>query len=194
MVEADTDRRRPLRAWRDPSARLPLEVIEPVDDVVLDLATFCRDQYPQLVGMLGLYCGDRDLAEELTQEALARVCRNWPQLAAMDAPQRWAARVAFNLAKSTFRSRAARARVLERYGSALSGGVNGSDLDTVLAVRAAVARLPERQRRALILRYFVDLSVAEAAWVMECPEGTIKTLTFEAIAALRRAGLEVTDA
>ena len=165
-----------------------------VDRVVGDLDAVCRRQYPRLVGMLGLYCGDRDLAEELAQEALARLCSQWTRLEPVEDPERWVTRVAFNLAKSAFRSRAARRRVLERYGPALSRDEGGTDLDGVLAVRAAVAQLPERQRRALILRYFADLSVADVAALMSCPPGTVKTLTFEAIAALRRAGLEVTDA
>jgi RNA polymerase sigma factor (sigma-70 family) len=159
-----------------------------------DLNTFCHQQYPQLLGMLGLYCGDRDLAEELTQETLARVCRHWSRVGAMDNPERWVVRVAFNLAKSAFRSRSARQRVLDRYGPSLGKDVDAGAVDDVLAVRAAVARLPERQRRALLLRYFADLPVAEVASLMECPEGTVKTLTFQAIAALRRAGLEVADA
>lgn len=159
-----------------------------------DLDTFCRTLYPQLVGMLGLYCGDRDLAEELAQEALARACRHWARVADLAAPEHWVTRVAFNLAKSTFRSRSARRRVLERYGPSLDAGPGASDVDSVLAVRAAVAGLPERQRRALILRHFLDLPVAEVAGLMDCPEGTVKTLTRQAIEQLRRAGLEASDA
>jgi RNA polymerase sigma-70 factor (ECF subfamily) len=160
----------------------------------LDLDLFCRNLYPQLVGMIGLYCADRDLAEELAQEALARACRHWSQVAALDAPEHWVTRVAFNLAKSTFRSRSVRRRVLERYGPSLDRAAGASDVDSVLAVRVAVAGLPERQRRALILRYFADLSVADVACLMKCPEGTVKTLTRQAIEGLRHAGLEASDA
>jgi RNA polymerase sigma-70 factor (ECF subfamily) len=159
-----------------------------------DLDAFCRDQYGRILGMLGLYCGDRDLAEELTQETLARACRDWPRLASSDGAERWLARVAFNLAKSSFRSRAARRRVIERYGPFLEDVTVDRDPASVLAVRAAVAALPERQRRAVILRYFADLPIAEVGLVMRCPQGTVKTLTFQAIAQLRRAGLEVDDA
>lgn len=194
MVAAEIDGRRRLDAGDEPAGRLALGCGESAGDRALhDLEAFCREQYPRLLGMLGLYCADRDIAEELTQEVLARVCRHWPQLEGIDAPERWATRVAFNLAKSTFRSRSARGRVLERYGHSLSKGPARTDVDAILAVRAAVAGLPERQRRALILRYFADLPVAEVAWLMKCPEGTVKTLTFQAIASLRRSGLEVAD-
>ena len=161
-----------------------------------DLDGFCRAQYPRLLGMLGLYCADRDLAEELAQETLVRVCSHWGDLEASENPERWATRVAFNLAKSTFRSRSARRRVIERYGHSMTAPRDGGrdDESEVLAVRTAVVRLPERQRRALVLRYFLDLSVAEVASLMRCPQGTVKTLTFQAIASLRRSGLEVSDA
>ena len=54
-------------------------------------------------------------------------------------------------------------------------------------IRGAVASLPRRQRTALILRYYVDLSVREVASVMECPEGTVKTLTDKAVESLRQS-------
>lgn len=157
------------------------------------LDAFCRQQHARVLGMLGLYCGDRDLAEELTQEALARLCNHWERLPTVDDAERWLTRVAFNLAKSTFRTKATRRRVLDRYGPTMAPGDSRDDSATAIAVRAAVAALPERERRALILRYFADLRVAEVAAIMSCPEGTVKTLTYQAIGRLRHAGLEVTD-
>ena len=158
-----------------------------------DLDSFCRDQHARVLGMLSLYCADRDLAEELTQEALARLCIHWVRLPSTEDAERWLTRVAFNLAKSSFRSKATRRRVLDRHGHALAPGPISGDAASAIAVRSAVAALPERERRALILRYFADLPVAEVASRMSCPEGTVKTLTFQAIGRLRRAGLEVSD-
>jgi RNA polymerase sigma factor (sigma-70 family) len=159
-----------------------------------DVDAFCRRQYPRLVGMLGLYCGDVPLAEDLAQEALVRVVREWPRLPSDADAQRWITRVAFNLAKSSLRMRATRQRVLARHASHLAPGAGSGELATALAVRAAVARLPERERRVIILRFFSDMSVSEAAELMGCPEGTVKSLTHAAIRRLRDAGLEVDDA
>jgi RNA polymerase sigma factor (sigma-70 family) len=64
-----------------------------------------------------------------------------------------------------------------------------SDRAAALAVRDAVAALPEPQRQALILRYFADLSVRETASAMRCPENTVKTHTRRALDALRLSGL-----
>jgi RNA polymerase sigma-70 factor (ECF subfamily) len=143
--------------------------------------------------MLGLYCGDGDLAEDLAQDALARLVSAWERLPSDDDAARWLTRVAFNLAKSSFRARATRRRVLESFGHTLVQSADASDQASVFAVRAAVAGLPERERRVVILRYFADLSVAEVAEVIGRPEGTVKSLTHAALTRLRRAGLEVAD-
>lgn len=155
------------------------------------LEAFCRERHRPLVGMLGLYLGDRHLAEELAQDALIRLCSHWDRFDTAEDAQRWLNRVAFNLAKSSFRTAATRRRLLDRYGPTMQQAAHEPDDAAVLAVRAAVRALPERQRTAILLRYFDDRSVAETAAVMDCPEGTVKTLTHKAIAALRRAGLEV---
>jgi len=99
-------------------------------------------------------------------------------------------RVAFNLARSRFRRLSVARRASSRADARWTPNEAHDDADAV-AVRQAVLGLPERQRRALVLRYYVDLSVRETAEHLGCPEGTVKTLTYQAIAALRRAGLEV---
>jgi RNA polymerase sigma-70 factor (ECF subfamily) len=69
---------------------------------------WCR--CPRLVGALALHCGDRGTAEELAQEALARAWQRWTQVQQMQNPSAWIYRVAFNLATSWFRRRAAETR------------------------------------------------------------------------------------
>ncbi|MHB8467474.1 MAG: RNA polymerase sigma factor, partial [Acidimicrobiales bacterium] len=108
-----------------------------------DLVTFCREEWPRLVGALALYCGDRDTAEELAQEALVRVWRHWPNVREAASPRAWAHRVAINLANSWFRATLARRRAMSRLDP--QGGDAHDDQDTAhtLAVREAVAALPE---------------------------------------------------
>jgi RNA polymerase sigma factor (sigma-70 family) len=155
-------------------------------DTLADVDGFCRREWPRLVGALSLFTGDADLAEELAQETLARVCRDWRKVSQLAAPGAWAHRVAINLARSYFRHRA----VVRKHTSALAAiATVDDDTASALAVRHAVAQLPVRQRSALVLRYFADLSVAETADAMRCPEGTVKTLTRQAILALRDQGL-----
>lgn len=155
----------------------------------LDLASLCEREHPVLVGALGLYLGDRVEAEDIAQEALVRLVQRWP-LSGVDKPGAWVMRVAFNLATSSFRRRATRRRALDR----LASHRDPEPVDTVevLAVRRAVLALPDRQRRAVVLRYYADLSTRETAAQLGCPEGTVKTLVRHAVASLRAAGLEVT--
>lgn len=133
--------------------------------------------------------GDAHLAEELAQETVARICRDWPRVKAMDAPGAWAHRVAMNLARSHFRRR----KLVRRSQARLRPDLEPSDTTGAVvvsvALRDAVASLPERQRMAIVLRYFADLSVRDAGQVMGCPQGTIKTLTRQGITRLRSMGL-----
>lgn len=147
-----------------------------------ELVAFCRTEHPRLVGILGLYCGNADVAHELAQEALLRVCKEWGRVRKMDSPQAWTYRVGTNLAHSYFRRRAVERRALRRL--ATRGDVEPTapppvDPDDELA--RALARLPHRQRTAVLLRYYLDLSVRDAAEVMDCPESTVKTLTRRAL-------------
>ena len=143
----------------------------------------CRQLQPAVYGALLLYCGSRETAEELTQETLARVWEHWSTVSTMDQPDRWALRVAFNLAKSTFRHR----RVVRRSQQLMSSGSVTTDADPLsgLVLRAAIATLPPRQRAAVVLRFYNDLSVAETAEALNCASGTVKALTSQAIAGLR---------
>jgi RNA polymerase sigma factor (sigma-70 family) len=152
------------------------------------LAEFCRAEWPRLVGSLSLDVGSRELAEDLAQETLAKVCTHWRRVRKADSPSAWAHRVAFNLAKSHGRRQGRWARVQPLLAARPLGAV---DLDraSALAVRDALATLPTPQRQALILRYFADLSVRDTAAAMRCPENTVKTHTRRALEALRLSGL-----
>jgi RNA polymerase sigma-70 factor (sigma-E family) len=156
---------------------------------------FCARVRPWLIGSLSLYCGDADVAEELAQETLARVWDRWPKVAAMQAPESWAYRVALNLANSHYRRRAAERRATARQDRPVTS-FEDPDTAAALTIRHAVSRLPRRQRAALVLRYYSDLSVVETAALLGCAPGTVKALTHQAIAGLRNSadGLELLGA
>ena len=149
-------------------------------------AVFTR-LFPKLVGMISLYCGDRWVAEEIAQETLSRL---WEQSssAQIDSPDAWTYRVALNLANSWFRRRSIDRRARESLRNA-TVDVTHHDPDDYLVVREALLRLPRRQRQAIVLRYFADLSIEATAEVMRCAPGTVKAHTHKAIAELARAGL-----
>ena len=163
-----------------------------------ELILFCRTEYKRLVGALSLYCGDRFVAEELAQEAIARVIGDWGKVRRLDAPGAWAYRVAINLANSHLRRILAERRAKQRFTARTRSVHHDPDTSTALTVRQAVASLPRRQRAVVVLRFFADLSVREVADLLEYPEGTVKSLTAKAVTSLRMSDLidlrELSDA
>lgn len=128
-----------------------------------ELADFCRAEYRRLVGVLSLYCGDREVAEELAQDALVRVVSNRPRVGGFDSPSAWTYRVAINLANSYLRRRLAERRATRRLSARASTIQYDPDTPTAIAVRTAVAGLPKRLRAVVVLRFFADLSVREVS-------------------------------
>lgn len=156
-----------------------------------ELVALTRELYPRLVGMLTLYLGDRHLAEDLAQETLIRLHEHWPKVRHHPSPTAWASRVAINLAKSWWRRREAERRANRRTSD--QPDRHQPDQADELAVVQAVGALPRRQRAVVVLRFYQGLSVCETAAAMSCPEGTVKSLTSQAVAALRRDFTDLTD-
>lgn len=148
------------------------------------LTRFVREQHPRLVGSLGLYTGDADLAEELAAEALARVARDWSSIRQMDASGAYAHRIAMNLANSWFRRRRALRRAMARRGPDPDVH-HDADAGTGVAVRTAVAALPPRQRACVVLHYFAGMTTAEAAVALEVAPGTVRSNLHAARSTLR---------
>lgn len=100
-----------------------------------ELHDLTRAEFPRLVGLLALYVGNVQTAEDLAQEALIRLHQHWPRVRAMDSPRAWLTRVAMNLASSslrrTYAERRARSRVERRRPAALPESAE------VLAIRDA---------------------------------------------------------
>lgn len=145
---------------------------------------FVTRQYPGVVRSMTLYCGDPAVAEELAQDAFARAHQRWPEVEGMRRPDLWVQKVAFNLARSWFRRKAAERRAYTRHGP-LQDRVEVSDGSAGAAVRQAVAALPGRQREVIIHRFFLDRSVAETASLLAISPNAVKAATFKGVAGLR---------
>ena len=151
----------------------------------------CRREHARLVGLLALYTGDQGVAEDLAQETLVRLHLHWSRVQTMGSPGGWLATVGLNLARSWWRRRFAEQRAHRRHGLPVAAAP--TDVADVLAVRAAVAALPPRQRAALVLRYYAGLPVAETAAALGCAEGTVKSLTNRAVSNLRTTLRDLTE-
>lgn len=156
----------------------------------LDFDRFCRTMAPRLAGSLVLQLGDRGRAEDVAQEALARAWLRWSEVGAMANPAGWVYTVAFNLAMSARRREASERRANRRSLGGDAGA--GPEVADRMALDAALRGMPNRQRAAVALRYYAGLSVAETADVLGCAEGTVKSLTHQAIQRLRSL-LDVDD-
>lgn len=141
--------------------------------------------FVDVVGALGLYCGDRGLAEDCAQEAMVRL---WPRRDTVDDPRAWVFRVAFNVATSAFRRRTAERRAV-RVLSTDSGDTPAPDSDRNIDLQRALQALSPRQRQAVVLHYLADLSVPQAATVMSCSQGAVKSHLARGLRALRDSGL-----
>jgi RNA polymerase sigma-70 factor (sigma-E family) len=154
----------------------------------LDFEAFCLGHHTVLLRLLTLYCGDVEVARDLTQETLARAWVHWRKVGRMDRPDLWLRRVALNLANSHFRHRKVERSAPHRPGpqdpTARVDGPGGSTADR-LVVREALARLSDRQRTAIVLRYLDDLSVEQTAQLMGCSPGTVKKLAARGLTTLR---------
>lgn len=168
---------------------LELELPQKTTDMSLALAAFCQSEYPKLAAMLALYCGDRDLAQDLAQETIVRLVQNWKKVSELTDPRGWCRRVAINNANSWFRRLAAKRLATRRLAARTRTSVHDPDSATTVAVKSAIASLPPRQREVVILRFYEDLPVDQVAELMRCKQGTVWALTNQAIASLRSTGL-----
>lgn len=137
---------------------------------------------------LGLL-GDADLAREAVQETAMRFLRDLHKFRGDSQLQTWSMGIAINVSRELRRSPRA-AGGWEQDGQ-IEPGVADSPADQFeeneqrQALRAVLANLPDRQKEAVILRFFEQLSVEETAQAMNCAPGTIKATVHQALRALR---------
>ncbi|HET9142164.1 SigE family RNA polymerase sigma factor [Actinophytocola sp.] len=137
-----------------------------------------------------LLCGDWHLADDLVQNTLIKLHGAWHRIARTDRPVSYARRT---LLRCWLDERRRPWRRAERGDGAVPEEVEGGP-DPVVAVAAGdlraelfagLARIAPRQRAVLVLRFFESLSVAEAADALGCSEGTVKSQTARALAAMK---------
>ncbi|HEX4223862.1 MAG TPA: SigE family RNA polymerase sigma factor [Pseudonocardiaceae bacterium] len=157
---------------------------------------FAAESATGLARLAYLLCGDRHFAEDLVQICLIRMYRAWPRIWPLDAPTHYARKVLLrcwlNERRKPWRhSELGDGVVPEQPDEAADPirAVGSSQLKDVL--RGALARVPARQRAAVVLRYFAQLSVTETAAVLRCSEGTVKSQTARGLATLRTAMTEL---
>lgn len=147
---------------------------------------FARSEYQKLVGTLSLYCGDPEIAADVAHDALVRTLERWNQVRNHNSPSAWLFRVAFNLAHSRFRRLDAERRAIRRLEpDQPATSFTNAVLDRT-ALKTALLELPPYQRRVIVLRYYLELSVEDAAQYLGNTESSVKSATHRALSGLRR--------
>jgi len=147
-----------------------------------------------LVRLAWLLLRDDQLAEEVTQDAFIAVHRRWDSLRDPYRAAAYLRRAVVNGARSGLRHRGVEQRYLAReqaeptaYGSVPAPGPEQRTLEREShdAMIRALARLPQRQREVLTMRYYLDLSEAEIADALGISPGSVKAHAHRGLAALR---------
>ena len=118
-----------------------------------------------------------DAAEDVAAEVLARAYADWKRLSGAPWLEAWIVRVATNLAIDHVRKAKRRLPSVHR--------ADTGELEVRLDLASAVARLPRRQREAVSLRYFGDLSEQEVAALMQVSVGSVKQHVHRGLASVR---------
>lgn len=158
------------------------------DDGRESFEAWARARQQTLVRWAYLVTGDFQRAEDLVQEALVRAATRWDTLRDGN-PDAWVRTVVFRDNVSWWR-RHRREHVTDE---APTAPAFCADTEAVIVLQAALARLTRAQRSVLVLRYVVDLSVAETAFTLGVSEGTVKKQSSVALARLRETAPELHD-
>lgn len=142
--------------------------------------------YRSLVRLSALLVRDAGTAEEVVQDAFVAMHNGWRRLRDPEKALSYLRQAVVNRSRSVLRHRA----VVEKYApkglpdapSAENGAIVELERS---AVKEALSHLPTRQREALVLRYYGDLSEAEIAGAMGISRGAVKSHTARGMAALR---------
>jgi RNA polymerase sigma-70 factor (sigma-E family) len=144
------------------------------------------DYGPRAGRLAFVLTGDRQLAEDVAQEAFARLIVHLPRLRDPDAVQAYLRRSVVNLCRKHWRRMSRERSYLRQEGPAIATKTT-SQPDVAERDRLTVAldRLPYRQRTALVLRFYEDLTERQTAQALGCAVGTVKSLVFRGLQALR---------
>ena len=149
-----------------------------------DFSEYVATRRPQLYRTACLLCGDPHRAEDVVQDALARLYAAWDRVSRVDNVDGYVRRIIVNAHYSDRRRPWWRESAAEPPDVPLKPGFPVEDAD---AIRSALTALPHGQRRVIVLRHIWNLTIAETAAELGISTGTVKSHSSDALAALRRA-------
>jgi RNA polymerase sigma-70 factor (sigma-E family) len=159
-----------------------------------EFSLFARDRTRELLRSAYLLTGDQHLAEDLVQASLARTYVAWRRLDDPANAEAYTRKVMYRLQISWWRRRKLRESITAELPEPRREGTDPTDAaDVRIVLRAALLKLPPRQRAVLVLRFFEDRTGAEAAELLDVTIGTVKSQTAKGLARLRAIAPELAD-
>jgi RNA polymerase sigma-70 factor (sigma-E family) len=149
---------------------------------------YVEAKLPWLRRVAYLLCQDWHGADDLVQTAITRLFASWPRARRVDNLDGYVRTILVRAFISERRTSWFRRVALPGTAAEETVAAAGpaTDLDTALDMREALAVIPPRQRATLVLRFYCDLDVEQAAIALGCSAGTVKSQTSKGLAALRR--------
>jgi RNA polymerase sigma-70 factor (sigma-E family) len=154
-----------------------------------EFQSFVIGRWPRLMRTAFLLTGEQHAAEDLVQSSLERAYVAWRKVKAADDPDAYVWRLMINAHARKHRRRL-KELLAPRTDTDLTPeqpdtGDRIAQADDRSALLTALSQLPPRQREAVVLRYWEDLSEAQAAEAMGCSVGAVKSNAAKGIAKLR---------
>jgi RNA polymerase sigma-70 factor (sigma-E family) len=141
---------------------------------------------PSAIRLAYLLTGDHQQAEDLAHEAFVRCTGRFAHLRARSAFDAYLRRAVVNLHTSVLRRRRLEREWIRREGGPIAHASSAMpDVAGREDLWRALGTLPSRQRAALVLRYYVDLTEADAATALGCSVAAVKSLVARGSKALR---------
>lgn len=140
---------------------------------------------PALRRLAFLLCGDTHRADDIVQTAITRLYLHWRKASAANNLDAYVRAIVVRTFLNEQRTGwLTRIRLVTDTPD--RPAPPGPDVETSQVLHAALARVPPKQRAVLVLRFLLDLPVAEVAAVLGCSPGNVKSQTAHGLAALRR--------
>jgi RNA polymerase sigma-70 factor (sigma-E family) len=153
---------------------------------VVDFEAYVAERRPALLRWARAVAGDPHTAEDLLQDSLLRVLPRWESIREGAAADAYVRRTITRQYVSRQRRSSRREVVSAWLPEPPTSTPDLIDPREAQEVWGLVLALPARQRAAVALRFYEQLSVAETAEVLGCSTGTVKSNTSRGLAALRR--------
>jgi RNA polymerase sigma-70 factor (sigma-E family) len=173
-------------AWTAADARSQIPAITARWDADRAVTALYSMHYRSLVGLAAMLVGDVATAEKLVQDSFVALHAGWRRLADGDRASSYLRQSVVNRCRSVLRH----PLITDKHVPAIASGTPGAAQEQITlpghsALVSALRTLPPRQREALVLRYYANLSEAQIATMMGISTGAVKSHIARAMSSLQ---------